>query len=109
VGETANVKALTQRIDRELKVIRATPGVASLPTSASLPGIASENHTEVKLTESKNQPIHKIAAESRFTSAEYFPTNQIPLLAGKDCGNSGARHRADASGPQGIEEDVKKT
>ena len=87
-GETGNMNKLTQRINRSLVEIRAIPGVAAAATTASLPGIPSDNRTEVKLIEAANSRNERIFAESRFVSAGYFSTLQIPVLGGKACRDS---------------------
>ncbi|MGC2662405.1 MAG: ABC transporter permease [Bryobacteraceae bacterium] len=86
-GETADMKALTQRIDNTLEELRAVPGVLGAATSASLPGILSDSRTELKVTERSNME-DKIFADSRYVSNGYFETMRIPVLAGEDCRQS---------------------
>ncbi|MGC2659515.1 MAG: hypothetical protein WA324_16280 [Bryobacteraceae bacterium] len=86
-GETADMKALTQRIDNTLDELRAVPGVLGAATSASLPGILSDSRTELKVTERSNME-DKIFADSRHVSNGYFETMRIPVLAGEDCRQS---------------------
>jgi putative ABC transport system permease protein len=86
-GETANYKALTQRIDRTLETIRATPGVISAATTAMLPGIPVESQTEIKLSDAPRDG--KIVVQSRVVSEGYFTTMRIPVLAGQPCPATG--------------------
>jgi len=88
-GETADMKGLTQRIDRTLDFLRSVPGVEGAATSAMLPGVPTQYQTELKLTEGPVDTEHPIVAESRFVSPGYFATMQIPLLAGESCPASG--------------------
>src|SRR6516225_3695696 len=84
-GETADMAALTQRIDRTLERLRGVPGVEAAATSGALPGVPSEFHNDLQFAEGERDPEHKITAESRFVSPDYFATTQIPLLAGELC------------------------
>jgi predicted permease len=84
-GETADMAALTQRINRTLERLRSVPGVEAAATSGALPGVPSEFHTDLQFAEGERDPEHKITAESRFVSPDYFATTQIPLLAGELC------------------------
>jgi putative ABC transport system permease protein len=84
-GETANMKALTQRIDRTLDSLRALPGVNAVATSATLPGIPAEYALQVRILEGEADPNRKITADSRAVSPDYFSTMEIPLLEGKAC------------------------
>ena len=84
-GETTDMAALTQRINRTLDQLRSVPGVEEAATSGALPGVPSEFHTDLQLAEGERDPEHKITAESRFVSPDYFATMQIPLLAGELC------------------------
>ena len=84
-GETADMKGLTQRIDRIIETLRNTPGVQAAASSAELPGVPTEFQTELKFLEGPADPEHKIVAESRFVSPGYFSTMQIPQLAGEAC------------------------
>lgn len=84
-GETADMRGLTQRIDRIIETLRTTPGVQAAADSAELPGVPSEFQTELKFAEGPADPEHKIVAESRFVSPGYFSTMQIPQLAGEPC------------------------
>ena len=84
-GETADMKGLTQRIDRIIETLRNTPGVQAAATSAELPGVPTEFQTELKFAEGPADPTHKIVVESRFVAPGYFSTMQIPQLAGEPC------------------------
>ncbi len=84
-GETADMKGLTQRIDRTIDSLRNTPGVEAAATSATLPGVPGQYQTELKFSEGQADPARKIVAESRFVSSGYFGTLRIPLLSGDLC------------------------
>lgn len=83
-GETADMKKLTQDIDRMLDGLRTIPGVENAATSATLPGIPSLYQLEFKI-DGRVDPTRKVLADSRYVSAGYFETLQIPLLVGDAC------------------------
>jgi putative ABC transport system permease protein len=84
-GETADMKTLTQRVDRTVDALRATPGVEAAATSATLPGVPGKYETELKFLDGETHPDRKIVAESRFGSPGYFDTMKIPLMSGEPC------------------------
>lgn len=85
-AETADMKALTLKINRMLDGLRALPGVEAAATSDALPGLAGEYRTiELKTQEGEQDPNRKILADARFVSTGYFATMQIPVLAGEPC------------------------
>jgi len=84
-GETADMKGLTQRIDRTIDSLRSMSGVEAAATSATLPGVPGRYQTELKFSEGQIDPTRKIVAESRFVSPGYFATLRIPLLSGDLC------------------------
>lgn len=104
-GETADMKRLTQRIDRIIETLRNTPGVQAAASSAELPGVPTEFQTELKLLEGPADPEHKIVAESRFVSPGYFSTMQIPQLAGEACHDPKYIASPPASGGVRVEPD----
>src|SRR3984885_13089113 len=83
-GETADMKTLTQHIDRNLASLRTLPGVVDAATSDSLPGTGSRHQIEFKI-DGKLEPGHPILADIRTVSAGYFNTVQIPILVGAAC------------------------
>ncbi len=83
-GETADMKNVIQRIDRTLDSLRTLPGVEAASTAAMLPGVSSQYQIEFKIDD-KLEPGHPILADSRYVSAGYFDTMQIPLLVGESC------------------------
>ncbi|HEY6970174.1 MAG TPA: ABC transporter permease [Candidatus Angelobacter sp.] len=93
-GETGDMKGLTQRINRTLDVLRATPGIEAAASSGTLPGISRAYTLELKVEEGDVDPEHKIIADMRFVSPGYFATLEIPLLSGEPC--------REAAGPTGI-------
>lgn len=84
-GETANMKALSERVDRTLDALRAVPGVEATATSATLPGVPAQYQIELKFAEGGLDPGRKMMVESRFVSPGYFTTMQIPVLTGESC------------------------
>ena len=84
-GETADMKGLTQRIDRILDSVRNLPGVEGAATAASLPGVPDKYENEVRITGAQANPNEKMLAESRYVSTGYFGTMRIPLLEGELC------------------------
>jgi len=84
-GETADWEALTQRINGTIEELRSVPGVEAAAASATLPGVPTNYPTELRFVEGAQDPRHKMVAESRFITPDYFATMQIPLLAGKVC------------------------
>ena len=84
-GETADMKGLTQRIDRILDSVRNLPGVEGAATAASLPGVPDKYENEVRITGAQANPNEKMLAESRYVSIGYFGTMRIPLLEGELC------------------------
>jgi putative ABC transport system permease protein len=103
-GETADWKRLTQRIDRTLQELRSLPGVEAAATAATLPGVPGKYEMELLFAEGEQDPEHKIVADSRFVSPNYFAATQIPLLAGELCREPKfASGPADANGVQHID------
>jgi putative ABC transport system permease protein len=84
-GETADMKGLTQKINRVLDALRALPGVEGTATSAELPGVPMQFQTELHVKEGRAASDPKIIVESRFVSPGYFSTMHIPLLTGDLC------------------------
>lgn len=86
-GETANMKALTQKINRMLDGVRAVPGVEAAATSVFLPGVVGQqpSDAQMKIVEGEQDPSRRILANPRFVSTDYFGVMQIPLLAGEPC------------------------
>jgi putative ABC transport system permease protein len=86
-GETADMKALTQKIDRMLDDLRALPGVEAAATSVFLPGVAGQqpSDAQMKILEGEQDPNRKVFGNPRFVSTNYFDVMQIPLLAGEPC------------------------
>jgi putative ABC transport system permease protein len=91
-GETTDMKALTNRIDRILDRLRSVPGVEDAATSAMLPGIASKFSVEIKVLDGEVDPSRKLVADARFVSPTYFSTMRIPFLAGEACRNGSDAH-----------------
>jgi putative ABC transport system permease protein len=83
-GETADMKTLIQHVNRNLDDLHTLPGVVDAATADSLPGVAFLYQLQFKV-DGKLEPGHPILANSRFVSAGYFDTVQIPLLVGEAC------------------------
>lgn len=84
-GETADIKAMTQRTNRTLDTLRALPGVDAAAITSSLPGVPGQQQTELRIVEGEQDPNRKIVADSRFVSKGYFAAMNIPMLAGEPC------------------------
>ena len=84
-GESVDMNAVKQRIDRQTETLLAIPGVEAAATAGSLPGVPQQFPTELKLLDGETDPNRKIFADSRFVSGGYFETMRIPLLAGDTC------------------------
>jgi putative ABC transport system permease protein len=84
-AETADMKGLTQRIDRTLAALRAIPGVDGAATSGNLPGVPSQFPSELTIPEGQEDTTRKVMADGRFVSAGDFQTMEIPVLAGQPC------------------------
>jgi predicted permease len=83
-GETSDMKAVVQRIDRTLDGLRTLPGVEAASTAAMLPGVPEKYQQEFKI-DGKLDPGRRVLADSRYVSAGYFDTMRIPVLAGEGC------------------------
>lgn len=86
-GETVNMAAVSQRVDRTLDGLRTLPGVEDAATAGILPGVPSLYQMEFNL-DGKIDPGRKILADSRTVSSGYFGTMKIPLLSGTACKNA---------------------
>ncbi len=84
-GETADMKALTQRTNRILDTLRAVPGVEDASLVSTLPGIPGRQQTEIKIVEGEQDPNRKMIVDSRFVSTGYFDVMHIPVLLGDPC------------------------
>jgi putative ABC transport system permease protein len=84
-AETADMKGLTQRVDRILDSLRTLPGVEDAATAGWLPGVADPFQMEIKLSEGQQDSHRKIIAEARWVAPAYFATLRIPLLEGGAC------------------------
>jgi len=87
-GETADMKALTQRSNHILDTLRAVPGVEAAANAATLPGVPGQRQTELNIAEGEQDPNRKVIADGRFVSTGYFAVTRIPLLAGESCQDS---------------------
>jgi putative ABC transport system permease protein len=83
-GETTNMPAVVNRINRTLDGLRTLPGVEDAATGVQLPGVHGLYQVEYKI-DGKLDPERRILADSRPVSAGYFNTVKIPVLAGEPC------------------------
>jgi predicted permease len=93
-GETSDMKAVVQRVDRTLDGLRTLPGVEAAATSATLPGVPAKYQQEYKI-DGKLDPGRRILADSRWVSVGYFDTVRIPTLVGTTCRQSAAMNDVD--------------
>lgn len=83
--ETRDFPAVLQRIDRTIGELDALPGVESVGTSFSLPGIAQSSESEFEFIDWTAPGDDRIIAQTRMVSPGYFQALQIPLLSGELC------------------------
>lgn len=74
-----------QRTRRILDGLHTVPGVASVTTAGTLPGVPSQYEVELKTTEGRAETETKMLAQTRWVTPEYFATLRVPLLAGDLC------------------------
>jgi predicted permease len=84
-GETADMKALTQRSKHILETLQSIPGVEAAANVSTLPGAQVQQQTELRILEGEQDPTRKIVADSRFVSPGYFAAMRIPILSGDPC------------------------
>ena len=89
-GETTDVKKLSRKLERIMDGLRTVPGTAAVAASGGLPGMPSQQQTELKILDMPSQPDRKILTNHRFVSQGYFAVLHIPLLAGEDCRDESA-------------------
>jgi putative ABC transport system permease protein len=86
-GETSDMPAVVQRINRTLDGLRNLPGVEDAATAGMLPGVPALYQTEFNV-DGKSDPGRKILADTRWVSYGYFNAMKIPVLAGAPCSRS---------------------
>lgn len=84
-GETVDLTALRNGVNRILDELRSLPGVEAAAASLSLPGVPFQYPVEVTSPDSALDPARRVAAESRSVSAGYFASMRIPMLSGAAC------------------------
>jgi predicted permease len=84
-GETVDLTALRNGVNRTLDELRSLPGVQAAAVSLSLPGVPFQYPVEVTSPDAALDPAQKVAAESRSVSAGYFASLRIPILSGAAC------------------------
>ena len=87
-GETADMKALTQRSKHILETLRAIPGVEAAANVSTLPGAQVQREIELRIMEGEQDPNRKIVADARWVSPGYFDVLRIPILSGEPCQDS---------------------
>lgn len=86
-GETGNIGAATQTLNRIVDGLQAIPGVEAEGATFSLPGVPADFPVELQTPEGRAETEPRMLAESRAASPGYFATVRIPLLAGRVCRN----------------------
>jgi putative ABC transport system permease protein len=76
---------LVQRVNSTLDELVGLPGVEAAGTSWTLPGAPGPYQTEFEVVEGRSDAETPLVAGWRTVSPGYFPTMQIPLLAGDLC------------------------
>jgi putative ABC transport system permease protein len=84
-AESADYDRLVARIDRTIEGLRALPGIEDVATSASLPGVPVQFESAFTLIDDGGDATHRLVAEQRVVSTEYFETMKIPLVQGELC------------------------
>ncbi len=84
-GETADQKAMNQRMLRTLEALRHLPGVESAGLSVTLPGAADQYPNEFKITDAAVAADRPMTGDEKVVSSGYFATMRIPMLAGESC------------------------
>jgi predicted permease len=84
-SETTDFKASRRRVERILDRLSAVPGVRSVATSISLPGLSRDIQVSLHVQEGRAATEPDVVAQARVVTPSYFATLQIPLLAGDLC------------------------
>jgi putative ABC transport system permease protein len=84
-SETADYDRLIQRIDQTIDELNSVPGVIAAATSVFPPGVPAQHESTLDLVEARDDSGHRLVAESRFVSPEYFATMRIPWVEGEPC------------------------
>lgn len=87
-GETGNMKALAQRIDRTLDALRTVSGVEAAAVSAAMPGAPYDFRSELRVSGEPADTDPKILVDPRYISSGYFAAMQIPVFSGETCRES---------------------
>lgn len=96
-NETSDFPAILQRINRTIDELDALPGVESVGTSFSLPGVSGSSESQFAFVDWTPLDDAPIIAQSRTVSPTYFQALQIPLLSGELCGRA-----SDPFGPREV-------
>jgi putative ABC transport system permease protein len=83
--EEVDRRRLVQRIDGAIGELTALPGVASVATAWSLPGVPRRYQVEFHPVEGRSESEPPLMAEWRTVSHGYFGTLRVPLAAGALC------------------------
>lgn len=84
-GETGDAVKLKQSVNRTLDALRAMPGVESAAGALTFPGVPFKFPFELTSPDSAFDPAHKITADTRYVTQDYFSTMSIPIVAGAPC------------------------
>lgn len=84
-SEVGNPARLTARIDGTLDFLRTIPGVQDAATARLLPGVPGGFQATLNTIPARAESDLAIVADSRFVSASYFSTLDLPILVGSPC------------------------
>lgn len=77
--------SLVQRVETTLEHLRGLPGVVSVASAWTLPGLPRQYNTEFELVEGRSEGEQPLQAEWRSVSPGYFETLGIAIAGGELC------------------------
>jgi putative ABC transport system permease protein len=89
-GGTVGLQGDRRRAERIAEAVRSLPGVLSVATSYSLPGVPDQYQMQLRPVEGRADSELKMLVQAHGVSAAYFTTMRIPLLGGEVCRDEAA-------------------